>query len=318
MSHKIIKLLSLGSAFTNAAFTAIPGQTCGISESGFRIVGGQEAVDSTEFPWQAKFKPCFQGIRGLSCSLCGATLISELWLISAAHCTAPYGGIQISISDSHITVGGIDGGINSEAGIQERSLATIEDHPQYVSVSQGHDITLLKVASEIILSSEVHPACLPKETDCFAEGSETWISGFGATEYEGNIANTQKFAMVPIYNLNDCQQTYGNFDESTQVCAGYAAGGTDACQGDSGGPLAVSYNDVWYLYGVTSYGSGCAGAGYPGVYARVTNYIGFILNTTETDITAEYARVEACPCFCNDGAGQAQVSDAGATPVGRS
>ena len=275
MIQKFIKLLSFGSVFTNAAFTAIPGQTCGVSDSGLRIVGGQEATDSTEFPWQAKFKPCWDfGV--LSCSLCGATLISELWLVSAAHCTAQQGSTSVSVSDSQITIGGIVGGFNAEAGIQSRFLVAIEDHPQYVSVSQGHDITLLKVASAIIFSSEVHPACLPKENDCFAEGSETWISGFGAVEYEGNIADTQKFAMVPIYNLNECRQTYNNFDESTQVCAGYAAGGTDACQGDSGGPLAVSYNDVWYLYGVTSYGVECATAGFPGVYARVTNYSAFL------------------------------------------
>ena len=79
-------------------------------------------------------------------------------------------------------------------------------------------------------------------------------------------------------HINQCRQAYGNFDISTQVCAGYTQGGVDSCQGDSGGPLAVSYQDVWYLYGVTSYGSGCASAGFPGVYARVTNYVNFIAN----------------------------------------
>lgn len=299
----------------NAAFTMIPGQTCGISDSGLRVVGGIDATDSTQFPWQAKFRPCFQG-RILSCSLCGATLISELWLVSAAHCTEALASIAISVGDSKVTVGGIQGGINSEGGIQERSLAAIEDHPEYVAgnAAAGHDITLLKVASAIVFSDKVHPACLPRMDDCFAEGSESWISGFGAVEYEGNIAATQQFAMVPIYNINQCQQAYGNFDVFTQVCAGFSEGGVDACQGDSGGPLAVSYQDVWYLYGVTSYGSGCASAGFPGVYARVTNYVSFILNMTSTDITADYAIVGSCPCFCQDGAGESQVADTGVTP----
>ena len=47
-------------------------------------------------------------------------------------------------------------------------------------------------------------------------------------------------------------------------------------QGDSGGPLVVSNHDSAVIYGVVSYGSGCAKPRYPGVYARVTQYINWI------------------------------------------
>jgi secreted trypsin-like serine protease len=58
----------------------------------------------------------------------------------------------------------------------------------------------------------------------------------------------------------------------------------DTCQGDSGGPLMMFSNNQWILIGITSYGTGCALADYPGIYTRVSYYIDwincFIINNT--------------------------------------
>ena len=52
------------------------------------------------------------------------------------------------------------------------------------------------------------------------------------------------------------------------ICAGYPQGGTDTCEYDSGGPLLVaSPTGSLELVAATSFGNGCAQAGYPGVYA---------------------------------------------------
>src|SRR4051794_32212968 len=50
----------------------------------------------------------------------------------------------------------------------------------------------------------------------------------------------------------------------------------DTCQGDSGGPLMMFSNGQWILVGITSYGTGCALADYPGVYTRVSYYKNWI------------------------------------------
>ena len=64
------------------------------------------------------------------------------------------------------------------------------------------------------------------------------------------------------------------------LCAGYDDKAKDSCQGDSGGPLylkggttANPNGDV--LVGVVSWGIGCAD-GYPGVYARISEFADFI------------------------------------------
>ena len=52
-----------------------------------------------------------------------------------------------------------------------------------------------------------------------------------------------------------------------------------AClQGDSGGPLACasSGSNVWHLYGVTSWGDGCGIKNHPGVYVRMSKFVGWI------------------------------------------
>jgi secreted trypsin-like serine protease len=50
-------------------------------------------------------------------------------------------------------------------------------------------------------------------------------------------------------------------------------------QGDSGGPLQITKPDnqcIYYIIGVTSFGTGCGDKKFPGIYTRVSSYIDWI------------------------------------------
>lgn len=85
-------------------------------------------------------------------------------------------------------------------------------------------------------------------------------------------------AQVRVWSNSDCQASFDNEKktqkiQSTQMCAGKRAGGVDACWADSGGPM-TSNDDG--LIGIVSTGIGCARAGLPGIYTRVSEYAHWI------------------------------------------
>ena len=82
---------------------------------------------------------------------------------------------------------------------------------------------------------------------------------------------------MPLASLDTCRKALGGKLTENMLCAG-GVKGQDACQGDSGGPLmgVEPLSNKIYLAGVVSWGIGCGREGLYGVYAKVSNYRGWI------------------------------------------
>jgi len=159
---------------------------------------------------------------------------------------------------------------------------------QYRNVTtQAFDAALIKLKQPVKLDRYVNVVCLPNAGENITAGTPCLTAGWGNRkipgEYETLVVN---HVSVPIFDWEACKRVYdAERLEMTitndMVCAGLSEGGKDSCQGDSGGPL-VTYNvkeKRWILVGVVSWGQGCALAGFPGVYAKVSYFIPWIEKT---------------------------------------
>ncbi|XP_042283245.1 transmembrane protease serine 3, partial [Thunnus maccoyii] len=236
-----------------------------------RIVGGNISRPG-QFPWQVS-------LHFRSEHLCGGSIITSRWILTAAHCV--YGFAEPSMWTVH--VGQTEQPVH---GAQSLAVQQIIYHARYRPKGLDYDIALMKLTNSLIFNGFVEPICLPNHGEDFQEGTMCWISGWGATEDEGETSVVLRSATVPLLSTKTCNQpeVYKGFISSWMICAGYLEGGTDSCQGDSGGPLACEDSSVWKLVGATSWGIGCAIRNKPGVYTRITRSLSWIRQQMEVSL----------------------------------
>uniref|UniRef100_A0A1B0ARI0 Peptidase S1 domain-containing protein n=1 Tax=Glossina palpalis gambiensis TaxID=67801 RepID=A0A1B0ARI0_9MUSC len=244
--------------------------TCGSRNTINRIVGGHE-TEVHQYPWMAmlRFRERF---------ICGAWLIDDLHVGSAAHCLRGFtpGLLSVRLLEHSRR--------NSSAHIIDRKVSQVFVHENYSPRIYDNDIGVLKLDKPITMSDMVRPVCMPEKNREY-EHEEAIITGWGATREGGPAAENLQEVRVPILSTKECRESgYGSSRiTDNMLCAGISEGGKDSCQGDSGGPLHVAMKDanLHRLVGIVSWGEGCARPNYPGVYTRVNRYLDWIKEKTK-------------------------------------
>uniref|UniRef100_A0A4X2KCD8 Enteropeptidase n=1 Tax=Vombatus ursinus TaxID=29139 RepID=A0A4X2KCD8_VOMUR len=283
LSNDVCHLLGLGNVNTSSQLFSTGGGpfvklntqiTCGkqlvTQETNPRIVGGNNAKEGA-WPWMVSL--FFNGRP-----ICGASLISNEWLVTAAHCV--YGRNLITsrwkaVLGLHTTLNLT----NSQTVIQ--LIDQIIINPHYNKQTKDSDIALMHLESKVNYTDYIQPICLPEASQVFPQGMNCFIAGWGRIKYQGSTATILQEAQIPLISNEKCQQQMLEYTiTENMICGGYEEGGIDSCQGDSGGPLMCQENNRWFLAGVTSFGYQCALPNRPGVYVRIPKFVKWIKSFT--------------------------------------
>ncbi|ONI88390.1 serine protease [Saccharothrix sp. ALI-22-I] len=249
--HRLITALAM--AVAAVGLMTVAPASADTSDTGVSpfIVGGSRVSTST-YPWVVYLT------SSSGSQFCGGTLVRANKVVTAAHCV-----VGRTASNTRVVHGRDDK--QSTAG-RVVTVSSIWRHPSYSTATSGYDVAVITLASSI--SSTYLPLATPSDTALYAAGTSARIYGWGTTSSGGSASRYLLGATVPVTSDATCRSAYSQYSSTSMVCAGYPNGGTDTCQGDSGGPLVAGGK----LIGATSWGNGCALAGYPGVYARISTY----------------------------------------------
>jgi len=238
---------------------------CGVQASSGRIIGGQEAAADI-YPWIAAL------IYSFGHHLCGGALISDRYVVTAAHCV-----VKRTARNSKIVVGFHN--LNQTTAEDRLKIEEIIIHPKYddQDLTGHHDIALIKLSEKVVFSQSVTPICLPAADDLTFKNLV--VAGWGKTSNSDGIKpHKLQHVAVPQVDTKVCADRWPKYKQISegQICAGTL--GKDSCGGDSGGPLMATVGGRTYLAGVVSYGYERCGSSFPAVYTRVSAYLPWIVS----------------------------------------
>ncbi|CAD7689062.1 unnamed protein product [Nyctereutes procyonoides] len=179
-----------------------------------RIVNGENAVPGS-WPWQVSL----QDKSGFH--FCGGSLISQSWVVTAAHCNV--------IPGRHVVVlGEYDRSSNAEP-LQVLSISKAITYPSWNPTTLNNDLTLLKLASPARYTQRISPVCLASPDEELPAGLKCATTGWGRLSGVGNVtpARLQQVAL-PLVTVNECRQYWGSRITDAMICAG--GSGASSCQ----------------------------------------------------------------------------------------
>jgi secreted trypsin-like serine protease len=242
-----------------------------------RIVGGAAAPDGA-YPFMAALQ---QWVGNGYLTICGGTLIAPDRVLTAAHCVD-----QWSVGQ---TVGN---GEPKERIIVGRTVLTATDgairvpnairvDPSWDSATESDDAAVVQLDTPV--AGVASPTMPTSGNQAYEQsGTPARAIGWGSTQAQGPAdvgggvyPDELRQVDLPLVGDGPCQSVFDGVRNPAlypqeMLCAG-GDGHHDACTGDSGGPLLTPLpGGTWELIGVTSWGNGCAVAGTPGVFTRLS------------------------------------------------
>jgi secreted trypsin-like serine protease len=243
------------------------GVACDTAAAKIQIVGGQLAKIG-DYPWQVSI-----GVPS-SPHLCGGSIYSERWIVTAAHCLRGRTPEEVTVTAGTAKLD--DGGVRRKA---ERIIIK-SDHNRG---TKDNDIALIELSDPLPIGNDIEPIALmtpSAEPGLLVKGTPLVVTGWGRTKEGGATVLDLRFVKVLFVERRTCEQLMnGQFKiTNNMICAGVVSGGADSCNGDSGGPLTIGAHSDAKLVGIVSWGDpeGCGRPNKVGVYTRAANYANWV------------------------------------------
>ncbi|MBY5946498.1 S1 family peptidase [Photobacterium rosenbergii] len=303
--------LALAFAFTAPTFAEEP-------QISTKVLNGEEAsrISSELLPWQAAMLTIPRVEEGNRItSGCGAVVISDVWLVTAAHCLN--GMMSKTLVAGTNVIKNSSGTADDIADKYKFRVVDWEVHIDYLlSGALDGDIALLKVDRSMLeVAKPIKIANQQEQEAANLEFASTWnadgyskanliASGWGYKEPD--FDQPDELMVVKLGGIPNNQCDYGQYPISSQshfVCADSNTPSIkkDVCRGDSGGPLVwqdpskINESDFGLrVVGVTSNGPYChekeannPDAQQNGLYTELASYYGWIESRTGLDLASQ-------------------------------
>lgn len=148
---------------------------CGLINTLRRIVGGQE-TQRHQYPWMTV-------VQLVGRYYCGGSLISDLYVLTAAHCVqgVPPELITLRFLEHNRS--------DSDATVLQRGALHVKTHELYNPRSYDNDIAIIQLDRPLSFEAHMRPVCLPVPSASF-DGEVAVVTGWGALREGAGATDT--------------------------------------------------------------------------------------------------------------------------------
>ncbi|XP_016984821.1 chymotrypsin-1 [Drosophila rhopaloa] len=237
-----------------------------------RIMNGTAAKEK-QLPYQVGLLCYFEGSMEEP-NLCGGTIISEHWIVTAAHCLQDPNS---KLSKVLVHVGSLEYFPDEEIVVNKSHTIV---HWKFDRNKVTNDIALIRLPNKLTFNKNIQPAKLPSSKRTYT-GRMAIVSGWGLTT-KHQPSKVLQYIRAPIISNKECERQWNKqlkgkgrkVVPSSFICIDSKAG--LPCRGDSGGPMVLDDGSKT-LVGIVSHGfDGECKLKLPDISTRVSSFLKWI------------------------------------------